>query len=520
MKYNIEYAKYMEKSLRKILIMAIVCFVLSLGSLVFYFCFRVEPVTDRIVIELGEPVSKDLYDYITGMDWAIKYSNLDLSKVTPDAVGDYEAYLTHSGQKFRYDIIVQDTTPPQLSLKKGNLYLKLEDVYPKDTFVDAAEDISGEVTLSLVAAQGQLHDDAQQVSFAECGTFAVEVVAQDPSGNITRESVDVIVDTPPTIEGMSEYYIAVGNETDYLQGVTASDTVDGDVTASVEVNLDTLDINTPGAYEIKYTVMDSYGLAAENAAYVNVMEKMDLQEAINTHEINRHEQVIVGAYNLYDAGYYEEDNVKQIREEMEPAFVQISYKSNQHGSGFIIEITDEYVLLCTNQHVVAGYKNVTVYFHEGSAVKGETVGTDKANDIALVKVPMENVSKELLDTLKTVHINKAYWDDLGANEQVSICMRCINSDGTVWRDRDGKLLQKKTDTEHDSWKDMSRLNMSLFSGCSGSAILDGHGNLIAMARGRVTYYENGGRKTSNWGVHLPDILSFYEKTMGKEIYYQ
>ena len=65
-----EYTKYIEKSLRRILIMSIVCFVFSLGSLVFYFCYRVEPVTDRFVIELGDPVSEDLYDYITGMDWA------------------------------------------------------------------------------------------------------------------------------------------------------------------------------------------------------------------------------------------------------------------------------------------------------------------------------------------------------------------------------------------------------------------------------------------------------------------
>ena len=99
-------------------------------------------------------------------------------------------------------------------------------------------------------------------------------------------------------------------------------------------------------------------------------------------------------------------------------------------------------------------------------------------------------------------------------------MRCINSDGTVWRDREGKLLQKRTDTEINTWKDMTRLGLSSFSGCSGSAILDGHGNLIAMAKGRVIYYENGKQKTSNWGVHLQDILDFYEQTMGKPIHYQ
>lgn len=506
-----------RKALRRILILAIICFGLSVASLVFYFCYKVEPVTDRMVIELGEPVSEDLYDYITGMDWAIPYSHLDLSEVKQDTVGEYKARLTHSGQEFYYDIVIQDTTSPSLVLERDNQYLKLGETYSLERFVTEADDISGSVKLSLASMSGNCIDNTY-ISFSECGSFLIGVVAEDASGNITRDSVEVVVDTAPDIEGIEEYYIAVGSEVDYLAGISATDTVDGDVTGTLEVNLDTFDAQTAGEYVITYTAVDNYGLVAEETANVYVMEKMALQEAINTHQINRHEQVIIGAYNLYDAGYYEEDNVDFIKEEMEPAFVVVKPTSTARGSGFIIEITDEYVLVCTNQHVVKKKEVVTVHFHEGSVAEGEVLGRNSNRDIALVKVDRADISEELMDTLKTVHINKSYWDGL-TTEKVSLVMRTINENGTVWRDRDGNLIAKVDDTEYDAWNHFTRMNLNIYSGCSGSAILDGHGNLIAMAMGYVNYYDQGQRKVSNWGVCLEDILNFYEETMGKQIYY-
>jgi len=512
-----DVAKDNRKKVKRILIWAIVCFVLSLSGLVFYFCYKVEPTTDKMIIELGEPVSNDLNDYITGMDWAIPYSQLDLSGVVQDAVGEYEAVLTHGGQRFVYDIVIQDTTPPELFLERENQYLELGETYSMDRFVTGAEDISGSVELSLNSMTGYCGED-NTIAFFSCGTFPVGIEAVDPSGNVTRDYVDVIVDTAPEISGMQEYYIAVGSEVNYLDGIVATDTVDGDVTGTLEVNLDAFNADAVGEYIITYTAVDGYGLVAEAGTTVRVMEKMDLQEAINTHRINRFDHTIVGAYNLYDGGYYEEDNPDFIKEEMEPAFVVIKPTMNSRGSGFIIEITEEYVLLCTNQHVVKRQEDVYVYFHEGTMLGGTVVGRDSGKDIALVKVPRENIPGDLMDTLKTVHINKSYWDGL-STEKVSLVMRTLNEDGTVWRDKEGNMLNKIDDTEYDSWNRMTRMSLQSFGGCSGSAILDGYGNLITMARGHVNYYYQGAWKVSNWGVCLDDILNFYEETMGKQLYY-
>lgn len=505
-----------NKKVKIILILAIVCFVLAAAGVTFYFCYRVEQVTDRMIVELGDEVSEDLFDYITGMDWAVERSKLDLSGVKQDCIGEYEAVLTHGWQKFSYEIVIRDTTPPELVLKEEQLYLKVGDGYPVGFFVMGAEDISGSVVLSLSAPKSTAEVEGQ-VSFAECGTFNVGVVAEDSSGNFTRDYVEVVVDTAPTIMGMTEYYMATGSEVDYLAGITAEDTVDGDVSDTLTVNLDRLDVNTAGDYEIIYTAVDDYGLVTEAPCMVHVMEKPDLQETINTHQINRHDNVIVGAYNLYDAGYYPEDNVDFIREVMEPAIVVVQIPSVSRGSGFILDISDEYVLICTNYHVVKKHEQVTIYFHEGSQESGTVIATDKTNDIALIEVPRTNISEELMDTLITVHINMGYWQELENNESVSLCFRCLNENGTIWKEKDGIMLEKEGVSELLKGVVMTKADLNVFSGSSGSAIFDGYGNLIAMIRG---YEYRDGKNVWDWGVRLPDILALYELTMGRQLNYQ
>ena len=65
----------------------------------------------------------------------------------------------------------------------------------------------------------------------------------------------------PVIRGISDKTIKVSEEFDVLEGVSASDKEDGDLTDKIEVS-GTVDINTAGKYELIYTVSDSEGLKA------------------------------------------------------------------------------------------------------------------------------------------------------------------------------------------------------------------------------------------------------------------
>ena len=108
---------------------------------------------------------------------------------------------------------------------------------------------------------------------------------------------------------MQDYYLAVGSEIDYLDGLTAWDEHDGDLTDKIVVDTSEIHMEEAGEYKVFYSVTDEYGFESTITNTLHVYEKPDLQQLINTHQINRKDQTIIGAYNLYDGFVYDEDNI-------------------------------------------------------------------------------------------------------------------------------------------------------------------------------------------------------------------
>jgi serine protease Do/serine protease DegQ len=60
------------------------------------------------------------------------------------------------------------------------------------------------------------------------------------------------------------------------------------------------------------------------------------------------------------------------------------------GSGVIIDAKEGLVI--TNNHVIRGADEITVSLHDGRTFQAEIVGSDPATDVALIKIPSENLS--------------------------------------------------------------------------------------------------------------------------------
>lgn len=494
---------------------------IGLGIWAAPYLMPVEQTVASFTYELGEDVSIAPEDYVMGQAWAVEKASVDLSQVQQSRVGIYWAQVRHGFQKFQYRIRIVDTTPPELTLGSGPFILEKGESYGPEFFQVEISDLSGQVSVEL-ADLGFLQEKEKQAEYRESlcynntGYAKLQVRAKDASGNFSSQEVQVLVDEGPTLSGVQDFYVAAGQSVDYLEGVAGWDELDGDVTATLTVTAEAANLDVLGTYQIQYTCQDRFGFDAEQTATVHVMEPGVLQTALNTHQINRWDYRIIGAPNLYDSGYYENDDVQYIMEVMEPALVGISVKKGYWGSGFIIEINEQELIICTNQHVLTSFKNPTIYFHDGSSVKGKVAGTDYDQDIGFVTVSLEEVPEELLDTLQTVHINRTYWEELGNEDGISLCMRTIDEDGEVWRDRTGRLIMKfgalPEGVHYRSVDPITEVGVKLYSGCSGSAILDGHGNLIAMAAGH-----SGNRY---YGISLGNILTYFEKIFGREVYYE
>ncbi len=481
------------------------------AAFLFYWkIYRVEPAFSEAAYELGEPVSSDPCDYITGTRWSLSLARLDLSEVDGKRPGSYEAVLRHGGRTFTYSILIQDTTAPRIQPKEGRLYLAVGvQVGPEDV-VSAISDADEDVETYFV-------QDGQRYSFLtfdQPGEYTMEVWAEDSSGNRTRTDVEAVADMPPDLEGVRDFYMIPDSRPDYLANVTAKDDVDGDLTGNITVDDSQVSLDREGVYELTYCVADGYGLVTKEQALVTVASPEEIQNMIGSRQISRRDSTILGAPNLYDAGAMEEDNLEEALSYMRPALVQLYHeKPNGYsaGSGYVMEITEDTVYICSNRHVTDKYDNWDVFFYDGTKVAGELLGSSNRYDVGVVVVKREDIPAHLQEQLMTVHIDKTYW--MGLDEQaVDLGLERVDREGGLLHVTTGSLVKVKQDFEWEDRQDHTEMTVALEHGDSGSAILDGRGNLISMA------YAYSTDPTRYWSVPLDAILECYEEITGRKVF--
>ena len=82
--------------------------------------------------------------------------------------------------------------------------------------------------------------------------------------------------------------------------------------------------------------------------------------------------------------------------------VQQEYESS--GSGVIIGQNDTELLIATNNHVVKDNKTLTVTFHDETSVEAYVKGTEADIDIAVIAVPLSEISNETMNVIKIATI--------------------------------------------------------------------------------------------------------------------
>jgi len=169
------------------------------------------------------------------------------------------------------DVPIPDTTPPVITLIGGAVVnINVGDTYT-DEGATALDNVDGDITANIVTVN--------PVNTAVAGTYTVTYNVSDTAGNAATEvtrtvnvnEVPIVDTTPPVISliGSSVVDINVGDI--YLDaGATASDNVDGDITANI-VTVNPVNTSVAGTYTVTYNVSDAAGNAAtEVTRTVNV----------------------------------------------------------------------------------------------------------------------------------------------------------------------------------------------------------------------------------------------------------
>ncbi|MBC2370357.1 DUF5011 domain-containing protein, partial [Listeria booriae] len=135
--------------------------------------------------------------------------------------------------------------------------------------VTATDKEDGDITGS-VRVEGE-------VDTSTAGTYAVKYSVTDSANHTTEKTINVTVKEKASNESpvinASDKEITVGDAFNPMEGVTATDREDGDLTSSVTVKSNNVDTAKPGTYNVIYTVMDKDGNTTEKTINVTVKEK-------------------------------------------------------------------------------------------------------------------------------------------------------------------------------------------------------------------------------------------------------
>jgi putative serine protease PepD len=183
----------------------------------------------------------------------------------------------------------------------------------------------------------------------------------------------------------------------------------------------------------------------------------------------------VAAVDLTGAGTQPTEPLAQVAAAVQPSVVSVKVTTPQGGAEGSGVILDSNGTIVTNNHVVASATDVTVSFADGSTASATVVGTDPANDLAVIKA--ENVSgltPVTLGTTDSVHVGDsvlAIGSPLGLEGSVT--------SGIV------SALHRTVDLSGNEGStalvgDAIQTDAAINPGNSGGALVDSQGRLIGI----------------------------------------
>ncbi len=243
-------------------------------------CGKPDQTVTELVVELGEevPVNADAYFNIT--EKQLKHFSMDLSQIDISECGVYEIPCSYKNETYTIKIEIKDTIAP--ALKEGYSFeiecAKLIEISDLDIVVvdesDWAVNFSNKAMVSYgYTGEAEGEESVDYVYFNKPGHYKLELIITDEYGNRNVSSVEIVAQdtTAPIFDTLETLEVDYGASIDLLDGVTAIDTVDGDVSANITVT--EIDTSTSGEQICKYTVSDAAGNVTEMERTVIVKEK-------------------------------------------------------------------------------------------------------------------------------------------------------------------------------------------------------------------------------------------------------
>lgn len=175
--------------------------------------------------------------------------------------------LKWSGEVAVWDT-VENATRYKVRLYKNDKFV-VEKIVDKNGVEISKASSVGTVSLDLSEYLKEEAEYRFTVVAEADGYISSDIAGEDTDSSNNEDNVIQYKNSVPEITA-NDVIIKVGDKFNELQGVTAYDKEDGDLTDSIEVIENTVDVNTPNIYKVTYKVTDKNGAEVTKTILVTV----------------------------------------------------------------------------------------------------------------------------------------------------------------------------------------------------------------------------------------------------------
>jgi len=258
----------------KIIITILSSFII-IDALLIFLILTISPVKLKrksFTFEYGEEISTYVDYYVNANKSILKSVQLDLSHVSTD-VGTYQASIHYFDQTEEFEIKIVDTIKPKVKLKKVQFDIHLGDVVKASDLIESVEDLS---RTEVYFYDEETKQKTQKKSYNIPGSYIERIIVIDRHGNQSSAlRVKIVVmenDIVPVFHGIDDMTIFVGEDYDLMEGVTATDDIEGDITSRIIIE-GSVNNQQVGEYKIIYSVQDNVGNVTKVTRKVKVIKR-------------------------------------------------------------------------------------------------------------------------------------------------------------------------------------------------------------------------------------------------------
>lgn len=294
-------------------------FIAAMTITTFTACGGPKQLSKSVTVELGKEDGIKVTDILDVSKDKAKDVKVDTKKVNFYKEGKYDATLTYDKKEYKVTVKIKDTVAPEATAKEsitvqtgtavhvtdcldkvteasGNIKAEFETKPEADNAqgtettestekadkssasssesTESTESTEATDTQSQTIAVGDVNlSSNDEITYVTAGDYDNNIVVTDNAGNETKVPVKISVINAPTINGVTDKTITVGDTIDYMAGVTATDGKGADITSSVQVDSSAVNTGAAGTYQVAYKVTDANGYIGSATSNVTVNEK-------------------------------------------------------------------------------------------------------------------------------------------------------------------------------------------------------------------------------------------------------